>query len=411
MYVRRRAESILGKLLNSGKVVMVLGARQVGKTTLVKRILAEQDSVFLNLDLEIDQQRFLTASALPPNEALKTLGVREFLVIDEAQRVPDTGRIVKGWYDADVHAKIILLGSSSLNLLDKAAESLTGRNVKLFLTPLLFSEVVQNQSWAAQNLKLSQIEENFPAQLRALLLRSVVYGNYPEAVTTVSPSDYLLNLSSDYLLKDVYSLGTAKTPEVIKKLLLLLAHQVGSEVSVNELANNLGIARVTVEKYLDLLEQTYVIFRLPAFSTNPRKEIVKSKKVYFWDTGVRNALLNEFSENPLRSDIGPLWENWVVAEIAKNNLQFGGMAQLYFWRLRGGSEVDLVVKEGEKIAAFEIKWSGEKAASRAFTKRYKLPVTVINSTRALTSVALLDGKITSIQLSEPSQPEQKTPLD
>lgn len=386
MYIPRQAERKLNKLLDSGKVVMVLGARQVGKTTLVRHVLANRQVTFLNLDLEIDQQRFLVAASLAPKDALKTLGAQEILVVDEAQRLPETGRIVKGWYDAGVPTKIVLLGSSSLNLLDRTAESLTGRNLKLFLTPLLFSEVVGSQPWASQNLSPSHLEGSYSNQIQAMLLQSLVYGNYPETVTTQSRTDYLLNLSSDYLLKDILQSGLVKTPEVTKKLLLLLAHQVGSEVSVNELANNLSIARATVERYLDLLEQTYVIFRLPAFSTNPRKEIAKSKKIYFWDTGIRNALLNEFSENSLRSDIGPLWENWVVAEIAKKNLQSNRQAGLYFWRSRGGSEVDLVVKEGEKIAAFEIKWSGEKVASRAFTERYNLPVTVINSTRPLTGV-------------------------
>lgn len=388
MYIPRLAESKLNELLSSGKVVMVLGARQVGKTTLVRHVLTNRQATFLNLDLEIDQQRLLTAASLPPKDALKTLGAQEILVIDEAQRLPETGRIVKGWYDAGVVTKIVLLGSSSLNLLDKAAESLTGRNVKLFLTPLLFSEIVGNQSWASKTLTLGQIEASFKSQIQAMLLPSIVYGNYPETVTTQSRIEYLLNLTSDYLLKDILQLGMVKTPEVTKKLLLLLAHQLGSEVSVNELANYLKVARATVERHLDLLEQTYVIFRLPAFSTNPRKEIAKSKKIYFWDTGIRNALLNEFTENSLRSDIGLIWENWVVAEIAKKNLQSDKPVELYFWRSRGGSEVDLVVKEGENITAFEIKWSGEKVAARAFTEKYHIPVTVINQTRPLTGITL-----------------------
>jgi hypothetical protein len=154
-------------------------------------------------------------------------------------------------------------------------------------------------------------------------------------------------------------------------------------VSVNELSNNLGISRATIERYLELLEQTFVIFRLPAFSTNQRKEISKNQKIYFWDTGIRNALLKEFSLNPLRSDIGQLWENWVMSEFAKHNLLTGQKRNLYFWRSRAHSEVDLVVKEGEKISAYEIKWKKQKINKGAFESLYKTKVSLIDSSRPL----------------------------
>jgi hypothetical protein len=157
----------------------------------------------------------------------------------------------------------------------------------------------------------------------------------------------------------------------------MLAHQAGAEVSVSELANQLQMARPTVERYLDLLEQTFVIFRLPSFSTNPRKEIAKSRKVYFWDTGIRNALLNVFSIDALRPDIGALWENWVIAEVAKGNALRGGPAELFFWRSRAQSEVDLVIKQGDALRAFEIKWSGRRAAGRAFRDAYGVEVETI----------------------------------
>ena len=160
---------------------------------------------------------------------------------------------------------------------------------------------------------------------------------------------------------------------------MLLAHQVGSEVSVHELAVQLHISRPTVERYLDLLEQTFVIFRLPSFSTNPRTEIAKSKKIYFWDTGIRNALLSAFSTDALRPDIGSLWENWVIAEAAKHNLLSGAASELFFWRSRAQSEVDLVVKTGEQLRAFEIKWSGGRTAARAFKDRYHAEVGLIDA--------------------------------
>lgn len=379
-YIPRFAQAYFEKLLESSKVIMVLGARQVGKTTLVQYVLKGRSVFFLNLDIEIDKQRFLAASKISPPEAMKSFGMPEILVIDEAQRLVETGRIIKGWYDARISTKMVLLGSSSLNILSQSAESLTGRNVKLFLTPLLFKEILSSQDWHSPVFSWDKLQKQFPEQIKTVLLQTLVFGNYPGTVTTSEKSQYLTNLVSDYLLKDILQLGLVKNPDVIKRLLMLLAYQISSEVSVNELANNLNLSRVTVDRYLDLLEHTFVIFRLPAFSTNPRKEIAKSSKIYFWDTGVRNALLNELSVNPLRSDIGALWENWVVAEVAKENIQTGAKRSLYFWRSRAGSEVDLVVKDGEKIRAFEIKWlSYRKAGIRAFTDRYGVDVKVITS--------------------------------
>jgi len=189
-------------------------------------------------------------------------------------------------------------------------------------------------------------------------------------VTSDNPTQLLRELSSDYLWKDVLQTGLVKTPDLIKRLLLLLAHQAGSEVSVNELATQLQMARPTVERYLDLLEQTFVIFRLPSFSTNPRKEIAKSQKVFFWDTGIRNALLNALSTDEFRPDIGALWENWVIAEVAKHNALLGSPAELFFWRTKARSEVDLVVKQGNDLRAFEVKWSPRRVSGRAFRDAY-----------------------------------------
>ena len=164
--------------------------------------------------------------------------------------------------------------------------------------------------------------------------------------------------------------GLVKAPDLIKRLLLLLAHQAGAEVSVNELATQPHMARPTVDRYLDLLEQTFVTCRLPSFSTNPRKEIAKSRKVFFWDTGIRTALLNAFSIDDFRPDIGALWENWVIPEVAKRNALLGSPAALYFWRTRAQSEVDLVVKQGSELRAFEVRWSSRRGSSRAFRGAY-----------------------------------------
>lgn len=374
MYLKRDAEAALLDILASQKVGVLLGARQVGKTTLVEHVLAGHSALFLNFDVEVDKARFQAAATLSPADGLRSLGNPTVLVIDEAQRLPETARIIKGWYDARLPGKYLLLGSSSLDLLDQAAESLTGRNRKLVLPPMVFSETLGTQAWAGADAEHGHLCRHFAPQLRSFLLQRLNFGSYPEIVTIDQPAQLLRELSSDYLWKDVLQTGLIKTPDLIRRLLLLLAHQTGSEVSVNELATQLQMARATVERYLELLEQTFVIFRLPSFSTNPRKEIAKSQKVFFWDTGIRNALLNAFSTDEFRPDIGALWENWAIAEVAKRNVLLGSPAELYFWRTRAQSEVDLVVKQGDVLRAFEIKWSPRRVSGRAFHDAYQVDV-------------------------------------
>lgn len=383
MYIHRFAEAILNRMLTDRKVGIVLGARQVGKTTLVAHVLTGWKATFLNFDIEVDKARFLTAAALAPVEALSALGNPNVLVVDEAQRLPEAPRIIKGWYDARLPVKLLILGSSSLDLLDQAAESLTGRNRKLRLPPLLFAETLNSQSWYSPAVPPDHLYQVCAPQLRAFLMQRLALGSYPEVVLSKEPARLLRELSADYLWKDVLQTGMIKTPELIKRLLLLLAHQAGAEVSVSELAAQLQMARATVERYLDLLEQTFVIFRLPAFSTNPRKEIAKSRKIFFWDTGIRNALLNTFSTAELRPDIGALWENWVIAEVAKHNALFGYPADLFFWRTRSQAEVDLVIRQGHNLRAFEIKWSAGKRAGRAFQAAYGVPLEVIRPDQPL----------------------------
>lgn len=379
MYLKRDAERLLADILEGDKIGVILGARQVGKTTLVEHVLGGRSTAFLNMDVEVDKSRFLAAASLSPRDGLRSLGSPEVLVVDEAQRLPETSRIIKGWHDSRVAAKVVLLGSSSLDLLDQAAESLTGRNRKLVLPPLLFSETLGTQEWVTPGATSGHLREHFAPQLRTFLLQRMSFGSYPEIVTSGQPIRLLRELSSDYLWKDVLQAGLVKTPDLIKRLLMLLAHQAGSEVSVNELATQLQMARPTVDRYLDLLEQTFVIFRLPSFSTNPRKEIAKSQKVFFWDTGIRNALLSAFSTDAFRPDIGVLWENWVIAEIAKRNALLGSPAELFFWRTRGQSEVDLVVKQAGILQAFEIKWSPRRVSGKAFREAYGVDVQCIHA--------------------------------
>lgn len=378
MYIKRMAEESLAGILEGSKVGIILGARQVGKTTLVEHVLAGRRAVFLNFDVEIDKQRFLAAAALPPGEGLKSFGSPEVMVVDEAQRLPEAARIIKGWYDSRLPVKMLLLGSSSLNLLDQTAESLTGRNERLLLPPLVFEEALRSQTWYADTYPHEMLREQFGAPLRVFLMQSLAFGSYPEIVLAEDKPRLLRHLSSDYLWKDILQTGLVKSPDMIKRLLTLLAYQAGNEISTHELATQLQMARPTIERYLDLLEQTYVIFRLPSFSTNPRKEVARSRKVFFWDTGIRNALLNAFSTEELRPDIGSLWENWVIAEAAKLNLLRGGASELYFWRSRAQSEVDLVIRTGDHLQAFEIKWRPTRQlTTRAFRAMYGTEVKFI----------------------------------
>jgi len=380
MYIPRFADSLIAKnLAESKKILMILGARQVGKTTSIKKALSGKNYAYLNFDIAIDRQRFLAAATLPPRDARQYFQNPDYLIVDEAQREPNTGSIAKGWYDAGSPMKIILLGSSSFDLLNHFAESLTGRNEKIFLPPLMFEEIIRNQQWFDEKLSKKTILDSFASQIKMLLMQSLAFGNYPEVAALPEKEKLLANLASDYLFKDVLQLGMVKSPDQINRLLLLLAHQIGSEVSINELSNNLSISRPTVERYLDILEQTFVIFRLRAFASNPRKEISKSQKIYFYDTGIRNALLREFATGDLRPDIGKLWENWVVAEFMKKNLLEGNLGTLNFWRSRSQSEVDMVIKQKESIAAYEIKWGKDANISKTFEEQYQIPIKIINS--------------------------------
>lgn len=379
MYIHRVVEKTINEILNNKKIVILLGARQVGKTTLIEPFVRKKNGLLLNCDIAVDKARLLAASTLSPEDAISLLGNPQLLTIDEAQNLPEIGRIVKGWYDAHISTKIVLLGSSSLNLLDQTAEPLTGRNEKIYLTPLLFTEILRIQSWFSPHVTRSLLENQFSNQLQTLLMQQIAYGSYPESVTTSDKEKYLLNLTSDYLLRDILQSGLVKSPETVKKLLTLLAYQSGNEVSTTELANNLQTSRQTIERYIELLERSYVIFKIQAFNTNQRKEISKNTKIFFWDTGVRNALLKEFSLSPMRSDIGSLFENWVMAEVAKLNLTEGDRNSIYFWRKRDGSEVDLVVKGTNTFKAYEIKWSKQNTtpSSRSFSSTYNIPVEVI----------------------------------
>lgn len=376
MYIPRLLERQIETSLSNRKVLLLLGARQVGKTTLIEHILKNHTGDLLNMDIDVDRARLTAAAKLAPQEAVRNLSTGNLLVIDEAQRVPDIGRICKGWYDAHVPIKIILLGSASATLLDTAASNLAGRNEKFWLTPLLFQEIVQQQKWF-EGARLAP--DDFAEQIRSLLLPRLVFGSYPEAFLANNPQQYLTNLSGDYLLKDIFTASIVRSPHDVRRLLLELASAIGTTIAVAQLATRLRLSRPTVQRYLDLLEGIFVIFSLPAYCTDPLKEVSKSRKYYFWDTGIKNALQREWVVSDKRSDIDRLWENWVMAEILKQSRTYSRQEDLFFWESRHGSTVDLVVKQGSELHPFDIEFNLHTASpSRSFERAYGVRSQVIH---------------------------------
>ena len=348
MIIRKILEPILDKLLQNNKIVIIYGARQVGKTTLANQII---DKLGLKtLKINADELKYHDILSSRDLDKMKSLvSGYQLLFIDEAQRIENIGLNLKILADGLPDLKIIVTGSSSFELANKIKEPLTGRAWTYNLFPLSF-------------LELSSLYNEF--ELKNLLDNVLVYGSYPEVFTTenlVDKKRLLEEVASSYLYKDILELDTIKKSEKIYKLLKLLAFQISQEVSVNELAVNLELGHETVRKYLDLLEKSFVIFRLPALSKNPRKEIAKKDKIYFYDLGIRNVLVENFNSLSDRNDQGALFENFLVVERLKKIKYQEKMATGYFWRAYTGGEVDYIEDEAGKLSAYEFKYGKKKA--------------------------------------------------
>jgi hypothetical protein len=339
--IERELKAMIENKMAKGKAIILMGARQVGKTTLLKSMFGDSDDLlWLNGDEQDVQALFENISS---TRLKAILGKKNTLIIDEAQRISDIGLRLKLITDQLPEIQLIATGSSSFELANKVNEPLTGRKWEYTMYPVSFGEMVKHHGL---------LEE------KRMLPHRLVYGYYPEIVGNPGEEKELLKqLSDSYLYKDILMWEQIKKPDKLLKLLQAIAYQVGSQVSFNELGNLCSLDSKTVEKYVVLLEKTYIIFRLGSFSRNLRNELKNSRKIYFFDNGIRNALIANFSQIDTRTDIGALWENFVVSERIKHNHYTGAWQNSWFWRTREQKEIDYLEESDGKINAFEFKWN------------------------------------------------------
>ncbi len=358
MDIPRLLEQKIEKQLGKQKVIMLYGTRRTGKTTIIENIAGryDQDVLFLQgEDMQVAEQ--LQKRTIVNYQQL-TRG-KKIIIIDEAQAVPEIGKILKLMIDNIKGITIIVTGSSSFDLSYNTGEPLVGRNIVYQLYPIA-------------QVELKTIEDHLTT-VRNLETR-LVYGSYPELwhlEDLIERENYLKQLVNSYLLKDLLIHENIKGADTLFKLLQLLAWQVGSQVSTVELGNNLQLNKATVDRYLDLLTKVFIIYPLSGYSNNLRKEVTKSKKWYFYDNGIRNALINNFSPLQSRNDIGQLWEQYVLSERIKHNSYQGYYPQYFFWRTYDGQEIDLLESHNGQLQAIECKWKDQKTKiPAAFAKAY-----------------------------------------
>lgn len=354
LYINREIEGIIKENFNKGKVIVVYGARQVGKTTLLKNLFPDSNK---RLYLSCDQQR-IREQLLPDALVLaKIIGNYQNIIFDEAQYLDNPGLVLKILIDNFPDRNIIASGSSSFNLAHKLSEPLTGRHYKFLLFPLSLLEI--SKSVLSTDLKF-------------YLDQSLIFGSYPEVFkfkTAEEKIRHLAILTDDYLYQDILSFNLIKNSAKIRELLIALALQLGSEVSYSELAGLIGVDRKTIENYLDLLEKSFVIFRLYGFSRNLRSEINRKVKIYFYDLGVRNSLINNFNELAKRTDGGAIFENYFISEMLKKDANKAQKTNFYFWRTYEQKEIDLIAEKNNAITAYEVKL--RKLSKSAGFKKFK----------------------------------------
>lgn len=344
--IRRQLQDVIEARMFAGKAIIVIGARQVGKSTLFNMVLEgrKESALQLNCD-EPEVQEML--SAMNTQELKLLIGQNKILVIDEAQRVENIGMTLKRIADNFPDVQLLVTGSSSFELQNKLNEPLTGRKFEYHLFPLSTGELLNAQG-------LLSVKQTLESRL--------IFGSYPDIFNHQDDAkDLLYNLSNSYLYKDLLNLESVRRPALLGKLLTALALQVTSEVSYNELAQTVGTDNKTVEKYVDLLEKCYIIFKLNGFSRNLRTELKRAKKFYFYDNGIRNAILQNFAPLALRQDVGALWENFFISERIKANQYSGRYVNSYFWRTNQQQEIDYIEECDGQFSLFEMKWNPKRA--------------------------------------------------
>lgn len=349
-YLNRLTEILIKNNLKPNKVVVLLGARRTGKSILIQKIISEtnEKKVFLN------GEDFTTLSILQPRSIenyRSLLGGADFLIIDEAQQIPEIGKILKLMVDNIPEIKILVSGSSAFDISNKTGEPLTGRKSTVYLFPFSQQEYSSNENIIDTKAKLNE---------------RLILGNYPELWHFTGKKEkllYLKELVSSYLLKDILTYDGIRNSDKILRLLKLIAFQIGKDVSLHELGRQLGLHKNTVEKYLDLLSKTFVIFSVGGFSRNLRNEVSKSKRWFFYDNGIRNTLIQNINDIDTRNDIGELWENYIISERIKFQYNNQMLASNYFWRTYQQQEIDWVEERDGKLFAYEIKWNPNKKVS------------------------------------------------
>ncbi|MBQ7711042.1 MAG: ATP-binding protein [Bacteroidales bacterium] len=363
--LRRKIQQVIENRMFKGKAIILVGARQVGKSTLFRQILSGKTD-FLTLSCDDPEVREML-NGINQRELQRIIGNHRIVMVDEAQRVPGVGLAMKLIADNMPEVQLLITGSSSLMLQGSLNEPLTGRKFEYHLYPFSTQELVENMGLL---------------RTKGMLESRLVFGSYPDVINNIGDTkEILMNLSGSYMYQDLLSMEGVRKPVLIEKLLVALALQVGSEVSYNELAQTVGSDAKTVEKYIDLLEKCYVLFRLPALSRNLRSELKRGKKVYFYDNGIRNALIQNLNPLSMRNDVGALWENFVISEIIKYNHYNGRYANYYFWRTTSQQEIDFVEERDGQLHLYEMKWNPKKGNAKVpneFTKAYgKMPFTVV----------------------------------
>jgi len=362
MYSRVIEKTIAIKL-GKGKAIILIGPRQVGKTTLIQNLLKDKKHLFLDGD-DPTVRNLLTN---PNTEQLKSIiGKNDILFIDEAQRIDNIGITMKIITDQFKNVQLLVSGSSAFDISSKLNEPLTGRKWEYILLPISWEEYEESHGYLVS-------QQQFENRL--------IYGFYPEVLNNPGEErEVLKQLTNSYLYRDILALGDIRKPEVLEKLIQALALQVGSEVSYNELAQTVGIDKNTVSKYIDILCDGYVIFKLNSFSKNIRNEIKSNKKIYFYDNGIRNMIIGNFNQLNLRVDKGALWENFLISERVKQNLYKNTSSNIYFWRTKQQQEVDLVEENAGIITGFEFKWNPNKKVKlpKTFTEAYNAQGKLVN---------------------------------